>query len=51
MKIHQKGVKEFNKRCSLEVSIASLPVILIVSSKESLSKRTHENPSTRSQEI
>ena len=51
MKIHQQGAKKFNKTCSLEVSIELLPLILIVSSKESLSKRTHENLSKRSQEI
>ena len=36
MKIYQNRAKIFNKKCSFEVSIWLLPLILIVSSKESL---------------
>ena len=36
VKIHQYAAKIFNKTCSFEVSIGLLPLILIVSSKESM---------------
>ena len=45
MKICQHGAKIFNKMCSFEVSIGLLPLILIVSSKEFLLQKSHENPS------
>ena len=38
MKIHQQGAKKFNKTCSLEDSIELLPLILIVSSKNSFQR-------------
>ena len=44
--IHQHGVEIFNKTCSFEISIGLLPLILIVSTKESPSWKSHENPST-----
>ena len=50
-KIHQQGVKIFNKTCSFEVSIGLLTLISIISSKESLLQKSHENPSTSSQDI
>ena len=34
--IHNNGAEIFNKMCSFEVSIGMLPLILIISSKESL---------------
>ena len=36
MKLHQHGADILNKTCSFEVSIGLLPLILIISSKESL---------------
>ena len=38
MKIHQHGAEIFNKICSFEVSIGLLPLISILSSKQSLLK-------------
>ena len=51
VKIHQEEGKVFNKACSLEVSIGLLSLISIVSSKESLLEKFHENPSTWSPAI
>ena len=36
MKIHQHGAKIFNKMCSFEVTIGLVPLISIISSKESM---------------
>ena len=43
MKIHQQGVKIFNKTFNFELSIGLLPSILIISSKEFLLKKYLEN--------
>ena len=51
LRIHQEGAKIYNKTYSFEVSIGVLPLISIVSSKASLLQKSHENPSTRSQDI
>ena len=48
MRICQHGAKIFNKTCSFEVSIGMLPLILNVSSKESLLLRSCENLSRSS---
>ena len=49
MKVCQQGVKMFSKTCSFEVSIVMLPLISIVLIKESLFKKSCENPSTRAE--
>ena len=51
MKIHQHGAEIFNNTCSFEVSIELLHLISIVSSKESLFQKSHENPSKWIQDI
>ena len=50
MKIYQQAAEIFNKTCSFKVSIGLLPLIPIISSKESLQERSCENLSTWSQD-
>ena len=46
MKTHLQGAELFEKTYSFEVSIGLLPLIWIVSSKEPLLQKSHENSST-----